>query len=658
MMRRKSMPRAGHWPRRLLVGSGILFMLTVLALLTDLVKKDKRGPSAPPSSELLELPEKSNETRGNAGPQIPRTPPDYSLDRTLQRPTVGLAEVSTTDQIAGGATQPEGDWVVKGQVARQDRVGISDAAVYLLPAREDVSFEAGVLKTRAIDSARTNEAGEFTLLASASPDHMMLLVKADGYQNLVVGEKAVNIKKTGPLWITLAPAPQLCVQVICSKPALHVDHTVEWCQKIGIRADRAGGKYTPAEYLSVKNSHTQYDSTICLSGLNDGVWTYAILRTGEEILRVESIAPLSEGDSRVVYLDEAENKTVIGRVVDGAGVPLSNVGICLVDAAGSSREMILRTDTPVRLGSSESDGSFSLHDCPIGRYLVGVSPTNQTSDTEILAPIAVEVEIRAEQPPRFVRLVTFRNLQIGGITETSSGEELGSVRVMARHKERPFAAQCGVQRDGQFLLEGLIPGSYELTARDLSVHSYSESETITARAGDRSVRLFLAPTYLVIGRIIGIGGTQMLGRAMVRLAPTAETNALPRRVFAYPPDGFFQFDDVSSGEYRLMAASNGGEIAVSPPFVVGAQQSRADVLLHLRVGAVLNLSNEDELARGIRAVVSLSGCPLYSEFLYHGDKVSLVVPDEGLLVEGFVGRDVVSREYIDMTQAKLVEVRF
>ena len=158
-----------------------------------------------------------------------------------------------------------------------------------------------------------------------------------------------------------------------------------------------------------------------------------------------------------------------GEVTNGPGVPLADVLIEFVPLPGT---------TPLALEYppiTDDRGRFSAHGIPPGRYTVCASPSPPTHRAEengewaygrACAPFATMLRAGDARllPIRLERLgaYTIAGRVIGPAGEVASSVIAELTRVSDGRKR---TTTLPLERDGSFLVAGLVPGTYELTAR-------------------------------------------------------------------------------------------------------------------------------------------------------------------------------------------------
>jgi len=179
----------------------------------------------------------------------------------------------------------------------------------------------------------------------------------------------------------------------------------------------------------------------------------------------------------------ADPGAIAGTVIDrSTGNP---IGQASVVARGDSGRGAARTD---------DRGNYEITGLRPGNYRIAAEAAGFQRGSY---PEAVVVRSGQTVPGIIVRLVPEQGARRGGIagrvTDLRTGEPIPRALVAAQGRAGKFRA--GTDRHGEYLLLGLEPGDYRVTARARHHFVQSYPEAVTVRAGEvtRGINFALAP---------------------------------------------------------------------------------------------------------------------------------------------------------------------
>jgi protocatechuate 3,4-dioxygenase beta subunit len=308
-----------------------------------------------------------------------------------------------------------------------------------------------------------------------------------------------------------------------------------------------------------------------------------VLSAGPYGLRVEAdgYAPalvelfVARGTTQDVRLVPAAR--VAGRVVERPG-----------EQALAGAEVLLTSVLPGDLAAahaarSGAGGHFELTGLGPGRYELTARRGPLASGGRIIALYAgqfldgVEVELG-------------QGLAVGGRVRGDGGAGLANVQVSAVRETPPFAPEARTRTgsDGGYLLEGLLPGRYRLSAR---AEGYGSGRA-TAQLRDAdlsSVDIMLPAAIAVNGRVVAPDGRPVEGaRVQARSATSARgrVGVTGAHSVLSAPDGSFHLDGIAPGQLRIDARHPEHGTAAFGPQEVRASESRSVQLVLAPGGSI------------------------------------------------------------------------
>jgi len=260
-----------------------------------------------------------------------------------------------------------------------------------------------------------------------------------------------------------------------------------------------------------------------------------------------------------------------GRVEDSdTARPLSDFRIRL---ARGSEEKSFRSN----------DGSFEWQGLPPGRWtVVAQAPGYQRT--------SLDVEIRSGDVTNGVVFLLRKGVELSGrVVDNDTNEPVPDVSVVYDETRVEKASAFSLLKsmmqttdsDGNFRFTGVPPASVTIIARS---PFYAQSQ-ITVTAGEAtSVEIRLSRGAVLSGHILGTDSRTPVAGARVSLF--SETSGSASTITS-DSTGFFLFNRLSSGRYRLMAEASFGQ-APRQDIVLKENQRVDDMVLSLKSGATVH----------------------------------------------------------------------
>jgi hypothetical protein len=235
---------------------------------------------------------------------------------------------------------------------------------------------------------------------------------------------------------------------------------------------------------------------------------------------------------------------VKGRLVDANARP--QVGrVAAQDVAGESG---VRSLAEVLRAEAGADGRFTVERMPPGSH-------GLTVEARGFSPKRVDADVRAgDAVVDLGDIVLEMGGTIQGRVRDQAGQPVSGASVMAQPPRTsammamPVEAIC--EADGSFIVAGLQPGAYQLSAR---AAGYGSSPAKPATVGDAAVVLVLEPAGSITGIAVDEAGRPLdaffVGATPTRREPGMVIRGGARNVSS--SDGRFTVEDLSAGEFVL-----------------------------------------------------------------------------------------------------------
>jgi protocatechuate 3,4-dioxygenase beta subunit len=223
-----------------------------------------------------------------------------------------------------------------------------------------------------------------------------------------------------------------------------------------------------------------------------------------------------EGETTVHDLDEASKITVAGRVTKG-GQPVTNAMILFT--SGGDRE---GPPSDLKQSRTDGDGHYQIGLDTAGTYNVVVS-----SMGGMMGGGRSAVQVQVPDQPSVVVDVTLKSAGISGHVVNADGKPVSGAIVSvtasgasAGSDMRHGGMQAQAEPDGSFLVDGLTPGTYGVSAAASGYRNANVPPVTIANDNDvPTVDIRLEPGRTVRGRVLDANGNGIAG-AMVVTAPS------------------------------------------------------------------------------------------------------------------------------------------
>lgn len=213
---------------------------------------------------------------------------------------------------------------------------------------------------------------------------------------------------------------------------------------------------------------------------------------------------------------------------------------------------------------TDATGNFTLSGVPVGEYTVVAERAGYaraSGAVKVLSGKAASLELSLAQPQTVGRVT-------GKVTLQGASDHTGVQLFLAGTQYSAFSAP-----DGSYTLEGVAPGTYQLTAQYAGYASASTTVTVTAGQSAKAPDLSLAKPQTVgsvSGKATRQGASDHTG-VQVFVAGTA-FSALTDK------NGNYRLEGLAPGDYQLTAQYPGYAAATTSVSVAAGQTANAPAL--------------------------------------------------------------------------------
>ncbi|MBW3563783.1 MAG: carboxypeptidase-like regulatory domain-containing protein [Acidobacteria bacterium] len=432
---------------------------------------------------------------------------------------------------------------ISGKVTGPDGMALSDVSV-----SADVPGSFNPFSTLI---ASTNASGEYELT------------------NVPRGERTITFTRTG-----LQPTRRT-VQI--EDQSETVDARLEAGLELTGRVRTSDGRPVvgaQVHAVSSERTNTRFDITtdgagnFSIDGLAPGRYTVRAMHRDH----ATATAELDMRSDQSIDLTMESGGTLVGRV---SGLDESFYSKTSISARNSS----IGNTTPLRM-----DGTFRLEGAPTGSVTV-MAQVNDRMAQRYSEPVTVEVVNGGEQS---VDLRFVEGLTISG-TVTRRGNPLTSGVVVFRGRAGRNQGNSPIETGGKYRVSGLVEGTYDVSVFDMSSGAFNTTYEVTRDATfDIDIR-----GGSIEGRVVDSAGAPV-ENADVQIASEGSA-PMSRQRKVTGVDGRFRFDDVTAGQWSVIARKDG----------FGQATATADVRTEAAQELVLRLAPAGDLI--LRVIDASSG---------------------------------------------------
>ncbi|MBL4848511.1 MAG: carboxypeptidase regulatory-like domain-containing protein [Planctomycetes bacterium] len=352
-----------------------------------------------------------------------------------------------------------------------------------------------------------------------------------------------------------------------------------------------------------------------LRGLEDASYQVSAYAEGYEYNYRQARSVRPGGEPLVILLDDTYH--VRGRVLGPDGQPAAQG---LQVSAKNTKQRY----SAVAAASTGEGGTFDLAGLSAGTHVITVSGGDMTTldpVTVVIKSADVEgVEVKVASGASAKVVVTDRGIPVAGVSlSVASGVDLAN-----NYFGRRMAQTGGQETDekGVFVLKGLAPGEYEISARKEGFAPAKAVLVVDSDQEPRDVRIALVAGAVLQCRVLHADGTPFASK-MIMIIPKDASLSSPaafENTVSTSPEGRFEKKGLAAGNYMLqcleMTSKKGGS-GLRPIGEVRLEPSQT-TSVELRL---------EEASASVTGVVIKAGKPLAG--------TQVAVYREGNLMAGF-----------------------
>ena len=323
----------------------------------------------------------------------------------------------------------------------------------------------------------------------------------------------------------------------------------------------------------------------------DGSFTVRDRRSGERVdLRVTHSEHQQASAPGVVAPNPQPLRIVLqagarlsGTVLDATGAPVAGatVAVMVEEADVEPSGMGIRGFRfPVR-NETDDTGRFELEQVPSGKLRLSASAQGwRTAELSAL-------EVPAGGELEDLRLVLERGATVSGRVFDADGQPAAGVWVRVEEDRTGMRfsqpASATTSGDGQYLLEGVEPGTRLIMARNEDRETTAQE--IEVGSGVNRLDLRFATGASISGRVVDGAGAPLAGASVMALTDARSWGGAEARSGA---DGAFTIEGVRDGQYQLRATREGYATRIQEETVQVAGGSISGVEIVMSPGGTIS----------------------------------------------------------------------
>ena len=395
---------------------------------------------------------------------------------------------------------------VTGRVSNEQGEAVVGAVVSVRPS------DSALPPTLSGQTATSDAAGSFTL-GELPPGKFALTASARGY--VAAEARVIDVRKGEPLDdVALTLRRGSAIEGVVLGP--------NGAPASGARITVRSGRLTPERMLDLEvagSARADGEGRYRLEGVSPGPQT--VVATDDRYARATRDVTVQPGTNRVDFR-LSEGSTLAGRVVDGAGAPVSGANISL---GVSARPEI-----------SDASGAFRFSGLESGNYTLTARKDGYSSarqDVQLAGRPVEGLELRLQQGG-------------GVITGRINGLAPALVaQLQVRAMEVPLKSMDGIREgraeaQGTYRIEGVRAGTWNVTARHTSGREARREVTIAEGTGPTQADLDFGGGVTLSGSVRR-AGEPVAGATVQTGGSTAVTDAA----------GLFQLDGLTAGQHTV-----------------------------------------------------------------------------------------------------------
>ena len=330
---------------------------------------------------------------------------------------------------------------------------------------------------------------------------------------------------------------------------------------------------------------------------------------------------LDPGEHRSLTIAVGSGASIVGRIEDTAGRPVSRVEVWRVTAELSMPKLLESYEKPVAAVVADEQGRFRFDDVATGLWHVGPRPTERGDGqaADAIAGLAQLVQIDPSSREVVVVVRVDRGLYMKGRVLDPSGAPAVDCDVSAHVDSAWVYVHAQTDASGRFTLGPLPAGSYALEAGGFGMGHHAKSESVQAVAGDSAIELRLRSGGEIRGRVVDATGKPR--ECELILAAEGEKSFM----MSGTRDGTLQFAGLLPGTYTVSARTGDGQCARRTGLLVRGGETIDGVEIVLEPGARLRVQY-DGPERSSTYEVVVGGAVFTADGIERGKSVTVIVP--------------------------------
>ncbi|WP_129729008.1 carboxypeptidase regulatory-like domain-containing protein, partial [Ectobacillus funiculus] len=285
--------------------------------------------------------------------------------------------------------------------------------------------------------------------------------------------------------------------------------------------------------------------------------------------------------------------TISGQITSSTGQPVKDAIIKILDA----------NETVIGIGSTDINGNYSIGNIPPGTFSVVVTAPNFATVTSGITLTPGEtvsgVNIQLQPDPG----------SIAGQVIDQNENPINGVTIIVRKGDGSFVTSVLTSPFGNYVVDGLAPGSYTVIANK---DNFSTESVGVIVISDQTTAANLTLTSVVgdvSGRVVDLNGNPVTGNNIqVKLL---DSSGLVLRSFVAESDGTFSVLGLSPGRYFINISAQNFSANTVPVDVIAGTISSVTIPLTpapaTLTGTVVNQITGEGVPGAILTINSLSG---------------------------------------------------
>lgn len=354
-----------------------------------------------------------------------------------------------------------------------------------------------------------------------------VIVRADGYADAAAD---VNVYGRVTRDFALAPEAVIAGRAITTSDGSPVAGAEISLSPENIRMSRS---------LSNAKAVADNDGRFRFRGVAPG--TYSLTATADHLATIQPTQVIAEvtAPAEDVEVALAPAMSISGRTVDKNKKPVANAHVLLMNDDGDGFRG--RGSLSMR---SHADGTFVFANLPPGEYEVARLGDDIFERTD---PRGVEVKLDKQDVSDVMLVVEQQGSISGRVTRTGKPVEGASVQARPAARRESFrSSSARSDADGNFQIDGVAAGEYELYAESKRLGAFTEGPKATVREGEavKGIEVELDLAGSIAGTVVDQTG-----------APVAGVHVR----FNYDDKDFGEATTADDGSFKAGALSGGGD---------------------------------------------------------------------------------------------------